>query len=364
MDGMDSQSMSCMNSDMLSRKRPAWNGFFSLKLVLFEDFIAIWYDDKSSLESEHEMSLSTDVPVYKLYGEHDQWLTPDMVHCESIAARSQLHNWQIKPHQHHGLFQILYLKKGTAKVRLDDRHQDMRAGQILMVPQMCIHGFRFARNAEGHVITLAYPLIGKISRDIGDGMITSTSPHIHCLGDDVESDYIKTAFSAVDHEYKRNAPHRNLLLESLLGAILIWLTRNSANSSGQQSKAVSRGLEHFAHFCDLIEECYTRHYPVAHYARKIGITAAHLNVLCRQAVGQSALDLIHERMLLEARRNLVYTSMTVSVVSYTLGFSDPAYFTRFFKRRVGLSPKDFRRQATAIFEHEKQAERITNRLER
>jgi AraC family transcriptional activator of pobA len=56
--------------------------------------------------------------------------------------------------------------------------------------------------------------------------------------------------------------------------------------------------------------------------------------------------------------------MTVSVVSYTLGFSDPAYFTRFFKRRVGLSPKDFRRQATAIFEHEKQAERITNRLER
>src|ERR1700716_1495044 len=110
MDGTDSRSKSC-NSDMLSRKRPAWNGFFSLKLVLFEEFLAIWYDDKSSLESEHEMSLSTDIPVYKLYGEHDQWLTPDMVHCESIAARSQLHNWQIKPHQHHGLFQILYLKK-------------------------------------------------------------------------------------------------------------------------------------------------------------------------------------------------------------------------------------------------------------
>jgi len=53
---------------------------------------------------------------------------------------------------------------------------------------------------------------------------------------------------------------------------------------------------------------------------------------------------VHERMLLEAKRNLVYTSMTISVVSYTTGFSDPAYFTRFFKRQTGMSPKEFRKR--------------------
>jgi AraC family transcriptional activator of pobA len=80
---------------------------------------------------------------------------PDMMHCESIAARNQSHNWQIKPHQHHGLFQIFYLKSGTAKVRLDDQQKRMDAGHILMVPQMCIHGFRFSRGVTGHVIMVA-----------------------------------------------------------------------------------------------------------------------------------------------------------------------------------------------------------------
>jgi AraC family transcriptional activator of pobA len=299
------------------------------------------------------MNKLSDIPVYKLYGEEDHWLTPDLVHCESIAARSQLHNWQIKPHQHHGLFQILYLKDGTAKIRLDDRHHDMRGPQVLVVPQMCIHGFRFARNAGGQVITLAYPLLDKIDQQLGNRLAGLTGPRIHQLGNDEQSAHAKLAFSLIDSEYKRNAPYRNLLLESLLGTILVWIVRNSDPAQQEAPRAIGRGGRHFAAFCQMVEESYTRHYPVAWYAGQIGITAAHLNVLCRQAANQSALELIHERVLLEAKRNLVYTSMTVSVVSYTMGFSDPAYFTRFFKRQTGLSPKDFRLQAKSLFDQVK-----------
>jgi AraC family transcriptional activator of pobA len=299
------------------------------------------------------MNKVSDIPVYKLYGEEEHWLTPDLVHCESIAARSQLHNWQIKPHQHHGLFQILYLRDGTAKIRLDDRHHDMRGPQVLVVPQMCIHGFKFARNAGGQVITLAYPLLDKISQQLGDGLAALTSPHIYQLGDDEQSAHVKLAFSLINNEYKRDAPYRNLLLESLLGTILVWIARNAVPSRQEPPRAIGRGGRHFGAFCQMVEESYTRHYPLAYYAEQIGITAAHLNVLCRQAVNQSALELIHERVLLEAKRNLVYTSMTVSVVSYTLGFSDPAYFTRFFKRQTGLSPKDFRLQAKTLFDQAK-----------
>jgi AraC family transcriptional activator of pobA len=267
-----------------------------------------------------------------------------MVHCESIAARSQLHNWQIRPHQHNGLFQILYLQQGKAKIRLEDQQRRMSAGQVLVVPQMCVHGFQFDRNAVGHVITLAYPMINRLTKQAGDGLLALTSPSMHTLGEDSRSSHIRMAFAALDAEYRGNAPYRHLLMESLLGAILIWLARDTLPQRAG-AKETGRGGEHFGRFCELIEEHYTGHHPVAFYARRIGITAAHLNVLCRQAAGKSALELIHERVLLEAKRNLVYTSMTVSVVSYTIGFSDPAYFTRFFKRQVGMSPKDFRRQA-------------------
>jgi AraC family transcriptional activator of pobA len=296
------------------------------------------------------MNKPSDIPVYKLYGEQEHWLTPDLVHCESIAARSRLHNWQIKPHQHHGLFQILYLRDGTAKIRLDDRQHDMRGPQVLVVPQMCIHGFKFARNAGGQVITLAYPLLEKIDQQLGHRLAALTGPRIHQLDDDEEGGHIQLAFSLIDSEYKRDAPYRNLALEALLGIILVWILRNSEFAQPDASRAVGRGGRHFAAFCQMVEESYSRHHSVAWYAGQIGITAAHLNVVCRQAANQSALALIHGRVLLEAKRNLMYTSMTVSVVSYTLGFSDPAYFTRFFKRQTGLSPKDFRLQAKTLFD--------------
>jgi AraC family transcriptional regulator, transcriptional activator of pobA len=285
------------------------------------------------------------VPTYKLYGEKEQWPTPDMVHCESIAARSKLHNWQIRPHQHNGLFQILFLEGGKAMVQVDDVQRRMVAGQLLMVPQMCVHGFQFEHNAIGHVVTLAYPLIHKLVGQAGDGLLGMTNPQLHMLKRDEDGQQLKTAFTALASEYKGGAAFRNQLVESLLGMILLRLARSALPSTSERPRETGRAGEHFGNFCQLIEDNFTQHQPLAWYAKKLGITAAHLNVLCRQTVGKSALELIHERMVLEAKRNLIYTSMTISVVSYTIGFSDPAYFTRFFKRQVGMSPKDFRRHA-------------------
>ncbi len=286
------------------------------------------------------------VPVFQLYGEHEHWLTPDMVHCETIAERSVLHNWQIRPHQHHGLFQILYLKAGKARMRIDDDEFDMRAGHVALVPQMCIHGFRFAQNAQGHVLTLAYPLVERRGGDAGATLLALRRPHLHRLPASEEGAGVQAHFSAIDREYRSVAVHRELVLESLLAVLLAWLARQIA-PPGMQALQATRGARHFSEFCKLIETAYARQHPVAWYAGRLGITAAHLNALCRKTAGQSALELVHERLVLEARRNLVYTSMSVSQVSYALGFADPAYFTRFFKRRTGLSPRAFRARASA-----------------
>lgn len=287
------------------------------------------------------------VPTYKLFGEKAPWPTPEMLHCESIAARSELHNWQITPHRHNGLFQILHLRGGRAEVQIDDHLSDMHAGQLMLVPQMCIHGFRFERNAVGHVVTLAYPLIHKLAPHAGDGLAGMTRPLICTLDDTEESDTLSATFRALEAEYRGNSPYRTLQLEALLGVVLIVVGRRFALA--QEPAAVARrSTEHFPAFCELIEQHYAEHKPVSFYARRLGITPAHLNSLCRAAVGRSALELIHERVTLEAKRNLVYTSMTISVVSYTAGFADPAYFTRFFKRQTGLSPRDFRQRAGTL----------------
>jgi AraC family transcriptional activator of pobA len=283
----------------------------------------------------------TDVPTYELYGEHQLWPTPDLVHCESIADRSRLHDWQIRPHRHHGLLQWLHLRRGRARVVLDDARFDIPGGRVVVVPQLCVHGYEFSAEAQGSVVTLAYPLIDRLGRDAEQAWSALAAPGVYKLGRGADDAHAAMAFAAVAREYRGHAPHRGLLLEAALASILVWLERHAAHSAAERG-AQSSGQRHFRRFRQLVEEHYAERWSIERYAAQLGITAAHLNALCRQWAERSALDLVHERIVLEARRSLVYTSMTVSVVSYSLGFADPAYFTRFFKRRVGLSPREFR----------------------
>lgn len=103
----------------------------------------------------------------------------------------------------------------------------------------------------------------------------------------------------------------------------------------------------------LIEEHYREQPSIEQLAEQIGVSSAHLNLLCRQLAERSALQLLHERLLLEAKRQLTYTNMTIGEVSDSLGFSEPAYFTRFFKRNTALSPRDFRLRQMAANESAK-----------
>lgn len=291
------------------------------------------------------------IPVFKLYGEHTPWPTPDMMHCETIAARSTLHNWEIRPHQHHGLFQLLFLKDGQARIRADEDELDMQAGHVLLVPQMCIHGFNFAPHAQGHVLTLAYPLLARVGGAAGEMLLRLRKPLLHRLPPGVEGDELRRHFSTIDREYRHVLPHRDLLLEALLAGLLAWLARQIVPPAlpSVSTAGPVRGPHHVNRFCQMIEAEYNSQHAVSWYAARLGISPAHLNALCRQESRQSALELIHERLLLEARRSLAYSGRSVSAVSYALGFADPAYFTRFFKQRVGLSPRAFRVRAHAAF---------------
>ena len=83
------------------------------------------------------------VPVFKLYGE-TAWPTPDLLHCESIPARSRLHDWQIKTHRHADLVQFLYVQAGRAQVSIEGQARQLGPGTLQVVPVMSIHGFRFS----------------------------------------------------------------------------------------------------------------------------------------------------------------------------------------------------------------------------
>jgi AraC family transcriptional regulator, transcriptional activator of pobA len=86
---------------------------------------------------------------------------------------------------------------------------------------------------------------------------------------------------------------------------------------------------------------------VSRYADRLGLTPERLNKLTRAETGQAALDIVHERLAREACRRLTSIAAPISRLAFELGFEDPAYFCRFFKRRVGQNPRDYRRAMAA-----------------
>ena len=87
---------------------------------------------------------------------------------------------------------------------------------------------------------------------------------------------------------------------------------------------------------------------MAEYAAALHVSESRLRSACLALTGQSPIQLIHARILLEAKRRLHYTDGPVQEIAYALGFEDPAYFTRFFSRRAGLSPRAFRQRGPEV----------------
>lgn len=292
-------------------------------------------------------SAEGNVPVFHLYGEASQWPVPDLIHVESIAARSRLHNWEIRPHRHHGLLQLLWLERGQARLQLDGDEGALQAGGLILIPQHCVHGFRFSRQAGGLVVTVAYPMLARIGGSTEATVTGMVRPLQRSLSTLPHSGSVEALLPALEREYATRSEGRGALLEAIVTALLIWLLRDAEPVADAAESA--RAHRYLARFSAEVERSYARHLPLRHYAQRLGISAAHLNALCRRLAHCSALEMIHARLMLEARRSLAYTSMSVRDISESLGFSDPAYFTRFFSQRSGgIAPRDFRHRAASM----------------
>ncbi|VXD04935.1 AraC family transcriptional regulator [Pseudomonas sp. 8Z] len=278
------------------------------------------------------------VPVFKLYGEDRAWPTPDLIHCESIAERSRLHGWEISAHLHSDLLQVLYIQSGHAEVEIDGQVRVLDQAAVQVVPALCVHGFRFSEDIQGHVLTLAQPMVEHLGAALERPPLTQAVCYL-AQGQEPRLDML---FATLAHEYGQHEAGRELMLQSLISALLVWLVRQALANEHEEALLSDRGRHHLRRFQGVVEAHYSEHRPLDWYASQLGLSVAHLNSLCRRLAGQSGLQLIHQRLLLEAKRNLVYTSMTVAQVADSLGFSEAAYFSRFFRRMTGLSPRAFR----------------------
>jgi AraC family transcriptional activator of pobA len=289
-------------------------------------------------------AVAAPVPAFFLYGEPLQPPDERLVHVETIASRSQQHNWDIRPHRHRDLHQVLLTQRGQVDARVDEFAESLRAPAIVVTPPGVVHSFRFQPGTIGLVCSFAPGLVPELE--------SGGSNIAHCLERPAVLALDRTSVNATDleklgdmllREFGRSAPGRHVALRGLVAAMLANVMRlTRLSETGVPGGFAAPECELVARFRRVVELRYREHLGLGAYAAELGVSQARLRRACVSVAGQSPAELLHLRLLVEAERQLRYTSLSIAQIGYHLGFQDPAYFSRFFTSRMRQSPREFR----------------------
>lgn len=282
----------------------------------------------------------TAIENYALYGEADDPLRQELLHCEQLSARAARHGWSFRPHRHHGMHQFFWISTGKGLASIDGKERRIASGTAMSLPSMTVHGFDFEPGLDGWVVTIPTANLTRILDNSNTLLASLHEPEIFRATGSAEA-----LFRQIAEEFSRFSSERGQALVSLAGLLAVWFAREIAASPERSPVSVDRGRDLLARYIRAIEDCLSERRPVAEHAARLGVTSTHLSRVCRRIAGRSASALMHDRIAQEARRELIYTAKPVSQIAYALGFDDPSHFSKFFRKQAGLSPSQFRNAA-------------------
>ena len=271
------------------------------------------------------------IPSFALYGESSREDGAGFAHIETIAVRSALHDWEIKPHRHDNCIQLLLVRDGAADVSLDGAAFRLTGPCHVTLPVGCVHGFRFqpgarGQGARGHVLTLSQDFASRCAPTDPMRQLLIRGGHGAIPPQDAARiDRLAAEALALSHE----RPGDDRLLHTLAEAVVRCLPAYAPGTGDDQRLALFR---------QLLEVHLREHRPLAFYASQLRITPRSLQRLCQQHLGCSPLALINRRLAIEAQRLLRYTNASVAEVAAELGYADASYFSRGYLRQTGRRP--------------------------
>lgn len=286
------------------------------------------------------MSTKKPIPTHELKPEQDL-LSFKLVRIEEKT------DYVVTEAHRHDYYEIFFFLKGEGEHMIDFRNHKIGARNMHFVAPGQVHMLRRSGDTEGYVMCFSEEFFyfdrtnRDALRDIPFLAIDSPEPLVRL--DENLFAFLKDIVAQISREVDSPLPFREDIIRSYIN-ILLLKCKSAWRPDPKSVPNESAGLQLYRGFRKLIEQHYTKVHRVSDYAAMLSVTPNHLNDTIRKAVGKTAGDVIQDRLLLEARRSLVYSVMTAKEIAYAIGFNDPAYFSRFFKTHTGMSPEEFRTQ--------------------
>jgi AraC-like DNA-binding protein len=251
------------------------------------------------------------------------------------------------PHRH-DFFEIIWVRSGCGRVRSDLRSWPVQPRTLFFTSPGQVHAWEPAGEARGEIASFSEEFFG-VNTD-HPGLLTKmpflyggpVEPILHL--DAAEGRKIDELFRHLHSEAAEPAPGRDDLVRAYL-TIILTLARQAFDRRAPAAALPVPADLLARRFRLALEEHFPRLLEVGDYADLLRVSRTHLNDHLQRETGRTASEIIHERIVLEAKRLLAHTSLTASQIAYRLGFQDPSYFGRFFRRTTGQTPGDFRDRA-------------------
>lgn len=262
----------------------------------------------------------------------DTWDITLFKHTEK--GRSDL----ILPHKH-DFYLLLFIEKGTGRHDIDFNQIEVKEYQIHFLRPQQVHYWQLSADTQGHQLMFSKLMLNSFQ-------LLSPLPFFYigmpfCLTLTKEEYLvIKNKLIELEDSLKgKTALQREislLLFHLVLKKVQLYYLQYY---SEEELKKVDAKIQEFE---ILLEEYFHKQSNVAFYAQKLNITPNYLNIRSKKALGLTASELIHNRIILEAKRLLTTTSVSIKEIAYYLSFNDTSYFNNFFKKHVSLTPGEFR----------------------
>lgn len=242
-------------------------------------------------------------------------------------------------------YEIIFITQGNGVFRIDDIEIEYKVGSILFIPPFRRREWIAKTNTDAYVILFEGEFI---ERFFNDNLFVYRFHYFHNynspfhlnISDNNFNSYIEK-LEEIRSEIKNLINDSDHLLRSILYYLLIKLNRQYVNQHSVQGE-LFENIE-VLKFIRLLEKHFKEKHHVNDYTEMLGISKTHLNNKLK-SFGRSASELIKSRLLIEAKKELLYTNLSISEIAYKLNFSEPANFNRFFKQQSLITPHQFRKE--------------------
>jgi AraC family transcriptional regulator, transcriptional activator of pobA len=297
------------------------------------------------------VSASFNIPLFSIYGEPVAPIDDRHIHIERISARAHLHHGKVEVHRHAAVTQFTYFDAGEGTCWLEDREARFKGPAVAIIPVGVAHGYALEQGADGVTASVSDDVVAEIGAPLKAASL-QTAALLNLAPNEPTTHDLRRAFVAIEAETRADGPNAAEAVDAWLRLALVAISRAPEHSRALVLEVASLpasstgGLALANRFRTLLEDHFAD-WSASQYVAELATTPYLLNTALRQTAGQGVAEAIHSRRLVEAKRLLRHSQMQIGEIALSAGFSDPAYFSRFFRARAGCSPQAWRDEAIA-----------------